>query len=142
MKEARNSTYARYKGKEYRAHRPYRQNNIELISTDSTDLPSGFVEFSKGCYYKVVAPSEIESAYSVTSYALYQGTQFQVTNSTGDRVLLYHSGPSLQAEELGFKMVDRFEYEKEVDHSELEKMWEERTPIWGFQLPAEPNTIE
>lgn len=132
MQAARNSTYARYKGKEYRAHRPYRQTNIELISTDSADLPSSFS----------VAPSEIESAYSVTSYALYQGTQFQVTKTTGDRVLLYHSGPSLQAEELGFNMVDRFEYEKEVDRSELEKMWEERTPIWGFQLPTEPDTIE
>ncbi|MCX7569210.1 hypothetical protein OS242_04495 [Tumebacillus sp. DT12] len=142
MQAARNSTNARYKGKEYSAHRPYRQTNIELISTDSADLQSGFVEFTKGCYYKEVAPSEIESAYSVTSYALYQGTQFQVTKTTGDRVLLYHSGPSLQAEELGFNMVDRFEYEKEVDRSELEKMWEERTPIWGFQLPTEPDTIE
>ena len=140
MEEVRNSTYALYNGKEYNAHRPYRQTNIELVSSDPKDIDSGFVEFSKGTYYKEVGPSEIESAYSVVSYALYKGTPFQIIKITGDSVLLYHSGPSLQAEDLGFKMVDRFEYEKEVDRREIEKMWEERTPLWGFQLPKDPET--
>lgn len=124
MEEARSSTYARYKGKEYSAHRPFRKTNIELLSTDPADLESGFVEFTKSTYFKEVGPNEIESAYSVTTYALYQGTQFQVVNISGDEVLLYHSGPNSRAEELGFRVVDRFEYEK------LE-------PIWGFQLPKE-----
>lgn len=139
MQEARNDSYAIYQGKEYKAGRRFRETKIVLFSRDNAELNFGFEEFANGRYRKEVEPSEIESAYDVISLALYQGTPFQVMKITGDDILLYHSGPSSRAEELGFRMVDRFEYEKEIHRSELEKMWEERTPLWGFQLPNKPD---
>ncbi|MCX7569430.1 hypothetical protein OS242_05610 [Tumebacillus sp. DT12] len=139
MQEARNDSYAIYQGKEYKAGRRFRETKIVLFSRDRTDLNYGFEEFANGRYRKEVEPNEIESAYDVISLALYRGLKFQVINIDGDTILLYHSGPSLEREELGFRMVDRFEYEKEVHRSELEKMWEERTPLWGFQLPKQPD---
>ena len=139
LKEARNDSYANYQGKEYKAGRRFGETQIVLFSRDSEDLNLGFETFAEGKYRKEVEPNEIESAYDAQSYAIYQGIQFQVVNISGDDVLLYHSGPSSRAEELGFRMVDRFEYEKLVKRSELEKIWEELHPIWGFQLPKEPE---
>lgn len=139
MKTARNGSYVLYKNKEYYGDRLYNQSKFKLLSFDSEDLQLGFREVSAGKYVKEVHSDEIQSSYSITSYALYRRLQFQVINIDGDTILLYHSGPSLEREELGFRMVDRFEYEKEVHRSELEKMWEERTPLWGFQLPNKPD---
>lgn len=140
MNQARNSTFALYKNKEYKAHQDFHSNKIKLVSTDPKDLQLGFEERSPGKYFKEVYPQDVQSAYTVRSFALYQGTQFQVINITGDDILLYHSGPSPRAEQLGFRMVDRLEYEKVVERSELEKIWEERKPIKGFQLPNQTET--
>jgi hypothetical protein len=135
MKEVRNDSYALYKNKEYIADRPFLETKIHLYSTDSEDVKRGFREYMAGRYEKAVEPHEIESAYSALSYALYKGHPFQVVKINGDKILLYHAGPSPTVEALGFEMVDRFEYELEVDRSEIEKFWEERTPLWGFSLP-------
>lgn len=139
MKQARNSTFALYKNVEYKAHLDFHTNKIKLVSTDSKDLQAGFEERSPGKYIKVVSSQELQSAYTVRSFALYQGTQFQVIKISNDDILLYHSGPSPRAEQLGFQMVDRMEYEKVVSRSELEKLWEEHEPLEGFQLPKEPE---
>lgn len=139
MIQARNSTFALYKNQEYRAHQDFHSNKLKLVSTDPQDIQFGFEERSPGKYFKEVDPQDVQSAYTVRSFALYQRTQFQVIKINGDDILLYHSGPSPRAEQLGFRMVDRMEYEKVVERSEVEKLWEEHEPVSGFQLPKEPE---
>lgn len=133
--KARNASYAVYKGKEYLAERDYEQNKIYLLSTDSKELQNGFLAITQHDFEKEVTVSELDSAYTVFTYAYFGGFKFNLEEIENEKGLLVHTGSHPHLHQLGFEMVEPHVFEKWVPLEELENIFEEKTPIWGFTLP-------
>lgn len=131
----RNGVWALYLGKEYEVIE-HSNNNYELFTTNSGTSSLGFALDSTGHYCKHVTKKEIQSAYDVRYYARYRALEFPVFQEEVDKLLLGSGthGPDI-IKKYGFVEVDRFEYEKWVEKSNVVKFYEVKVPMWGFPAP-------
>ena len=131
----RNGVWAIHQGREYEVIE-HGSNQYELFTTDSGASSFGFALDSTGNYCKHVTKIEIQSAYDVRYYARYRDLEFPVFQEESDKLLLGSGthGPDI-IKEYGFIEVDRFEYEKWVEKSDVEKFYEVKIPMWGFPAP-------
>lgn len=123
--------YVSYKSKEYKAIRSGDQ--IEILSQNPEDQFKGFIKYSDNVYTKTLALNEISAANRVQTIAQYKGRKFLLFGSPS-HFSIVTSSSNLNDQELldwGFKQFNKGEYELEnVRLDQLEKVWEEREPIW------------
>jgi len=134
----RNASYGIYKNKEYRII-DEKFFKIMISSYDPNDLQDGFkldADPSNETFVKWVARKKITTAYSINTFCRYQGYQFGSIKSDRDKYLILGGNERL-CKELQFSMVDRGVYEKWVEQSELERIWEIRRPSHNFQSVSE-----
>lgn len=113
-----------YNGREYEAG-VKEDGSITLRSNDSNDLKNGFAIYKNIIYIKRVKSNEVESVYSVKTYADYKGYKCQVLKEVDSKLLLHAMiGDYRICESLGFDMVDRGVYNKWVNSKNVERVYE------------------
>lgn len=121
--------YGVYNNVEYRLGRRG-LDLVNLYSDNSEDIKKGFVLYEEGIYVKTVKLSEITAIYSIGTYANYKGHKCQVLRSDNDKVqLISLVGDYKISKSLGFEMVDRGVYEKWLEISEVDSIYEEKTEL-------------
>ena len=117
--------YAVYNGIEYKVCQT--KPKIMLISEDESSMEYGFTQdiISDDVYVLEVTKDEIEQLYRKQLWGRYKGYDFPIICETDDMYCLFGGilNDSRIIDELGFKMVGRFEWEKEVPKSEMECVW-------------------
>jgi hypothetical protein len=139
----RNDLYARYMGIDCRF---WKTSNSYVLQTDYNEklLSKGFRKYDdielKDKVYKEVTFNDIENAFEVSTFCSYKGFKFflEILLNAG----LCRIRPLSEAQ-IHFKDFPRHGYDPvyEVEENELEKIWEERTPIEGFKFDVEPIVI-
>ena len=125
----RNDLYATYNNSEYRIG-TRGDDWINLCSHDSNDLKNGFVLYEGVIYIKKVKINQLESVYSVKTYADYKGYKCQVLKEVDNKLLLNAIlGDYKIFVSLGFDMVDRGVYNKWVNTKDVERVYEIREVI-------------
>lgn len=125
----KNDIYAMYNNSEYRIG-ARGDDWINLCSNDSNDLKKGFILYEGVVYIKKVKINQLESVYSVKTYAEYKGYKCQVLKAVDDRLLLHAMiGDYRICESLEFDMVDRGVYNKWVNSKDVERIYEVREAI-------------
>ncbi len=136
-----------YQGKEFDIT-PQDDGKFELFNRDPQAKTMGFVEDKThpGVYCKIVNRKAIETAYKIDNNARYKGRDFGVMPESEykekENKILIIGGDEKLAKELGMKLADRSSYLKWIDIDEAELIWEERKPIYGFQLPDGIKRLE
>jgi len=117
--------YAVYNGIEYKVCQT--KPKIKLISEDESSMEYGFTQdiISDDVYVLEVTKDEIEQLYRKQLWGRYKGYDFPIDYEDDDKYYLFGGilNDSRIIDELGFKMVGRFEWEKEVPKSEMERVW-------------------
>jgi hypothetical protein len=120
--------YVTYQSNEYKAIRT--GNQIEILSENPEDQ---FIKYSDNVYTKSLDLNKITAANRVQTIAQYKGRKFLLFGSR-DHFSIVTSSSNLNDHELldwGFKQFNKGEYKLEnVRLDQLEKVWEEREPIW------------
>jgi hypothetical protein len=123
-------TFVLYKGSMFQAILDSTEKKITMISKDLDDLKNGFSKYNDQLFEKTVLETEVEEAFNLTPFAEYRGHTFHLVQDTwGEWNLLYNGEDQEIVEEFGFSMVDRFMYQKKVDLSEIDRVWEEKRII-------------
>ncbi len=131
--------YAIYKGIEFEVDE-LDDGRFKLYSRGKPFENLGFEETSThGVFTKIVTRKEIETAYGIDNFARYKGYNFGISirsrfKEKENKIMLISSRKSI-AEKLGMEMAEQSIYEKWINIDEAEQIWEERKPIYGFQLP-------
>jgi len=99
---------------------------------DESFFPS---EMAAHVFKKLIKKNLVNSAFSVTTYASYNGHKWQVDRKENNKLRL-SIGEPVDVPEL--KMVSQGWYEIWVDGSEIDKVWEEREQS-GYPLPFPEN---
>ncbi|KEO81706.1 hypothetical protein [Tumebacillus flagellatus] len=137
--ERKDGTFAVYRGKEYELSMDAYTGERLLVSPNADSQQEGFVPWEElpGFYKKVVKKEELDSAYRYDNYAVYGGKSFLVENIKEKVAYLIHIGleGSEEAEALGFKFVDRWEFVKDVPVDKIDEFHTIVNPLWGFELP-------
>lgn len=97
----------------------------------------GFKEYAKSIFVLDIKCTEIDSAFNVLTNCNYQGFEFQVTEILGNnKVRIW---PSIEAQ-THFEDYSKHGHDPhlDVEESELEGIWETRSPIDGFKFDVEP----
>lgn len=122
--------YATYNGVEFRLTRL--ENGYATLTTKEAiyqdekfrfiqyELPYGKID--PPIYIKKVKIGEISNAYDLSYKAIYKGHQFDAGVSNAPEIILFAdpSGDYHLPKSLGFKEVNKYEWEKIVDISEVE----------------------
>jgi hypothetical protein len=123
--------YVTYQSNEYKAIRT--RNQIEILTENPEDQFKGFIKYSENVYTKSLDLKKITAANRVQTIAQYKGRKFLLFGSR-DHFSIVTSSSNLNDHELldwGFKQFNKGEYKLEnVRLDQLEKVWEEREPIW------------
>jgi hypothetical protein len=96
----------------------------------------GFKEYAKSIFVLDIACAEVDSAFNVFTYCTYKNFKFQATEIfKNNKIRIW---PSIEAQSY-FGDYSRHGYDPylDIEESELEEIWEERTPIEGFKFVAE-----
>jgi hypothetical protein len=131
MKE-KDGDYAIYNGKVYKAFFDYKNDKLVLVSHDSSDLKKGFVQSYQDRYVKPIELNQVDTAYSITTKAIYKGREVGVTRETPNGEFVIFHGENDYCEKNGFEFLEPGVWEKVVTANELDKFWHKKTPIWGF----------
>jgi hypothetical protein len=96
----------------------------------------GFKEYDTSIFILDINCVEIDSAFSVLTYCNYKGFKFQATEISGN--IKIRIWPSSEAQ-IHFKDYSKQGYDPhlDVEESELEEIWEVRTPIDGFRFDVD-----
>lgn len=124
----RNDLFAVYKGKEYRLAIS-KDDDLRLVSSDVADLKVGFFERSPGLYILNVKKEDLESYYDIDTMARYKGYDFGVSAIEDDKILIWTNCDWHLAQKLGLEPQDKGIYGKWVKEEDLEKVWEEKSPL-------------
>lgn len=123
-----------YKGIEFNISR-MDNGMFELYTNDAGSKKIGFVETKyPGIYSLIVNRAEITTAFSITKHARYKGFVFEVMEEDEDKVLI-STGDTSVCEKLQMDSIDRWDYRKWVNKTDIEEIWEEKKPIYEFELP-------
>lgn len=120
--------FAVYKGKEYRLAIP-KDDELELLSSDASDMKNGFVKYSDGIFFLVVNKDDLDSYYDIDPMARYKGFDFGIWETDGDKILVWRDCDWRLAQKLGLEPQDKGIYGKWVKEEDLEKVWEEKSPL-------------
>lgn len=124
----RNDHFAIYKGKEF-VLSVSTERKLELISHDPADLFLGFQHYCEEVYFLPVKKEDLESYYRVSTYVRYKGYDFGIWSVKGEQILISRDCDWRLAQKLGLEPADRGIYEKWVKEEDLEKVWEEKSPL-------------
>ncbi len=127
----RHGHYAVYRGKEYRLGIG-KGDDLELYSEDPADLLMGFDKIDNCIFALQVKKEDLSSYYSIGTLVSYKGNEFGIVTVKGDKVLITTGGVGWSRqfiEDMGLEQVDLGVYEKWVDEKDLDKVWEEKSPI-------------
>lgn len=119
----RSGKLAVYRGRRYRVG-SYDDVTISLLSEDPEDLKLGFTVHRNGLYFKRVRRDEVEEAFRLHTFGEYQGVRVEVVEEK-DGLLRVESFQDLP----GFRRTDKFTSERWLKPSELDRVWEEKTPL-------------
>ena len=119
--------FAIYLGKEYEADK---NKQIRLYSTELEDISKGFkecmpfkrtgVEKEIVCM-KTVEVSEVDSCYTVKTYAIYKDYKFGILKEEGDRLsIAAFSGDYREWEKMQMVLIDKGVYQKWIQKEEAE----------------------
>ena len=128
----KNGNFVTYKGKEYIFYKNF-DKTVTLVSIDKSDVNLGFT-YTLGQLTKTLNLTEIEGAYAIRTYGIYKGYTFAVRDEENNKYHLeggYNNDIMIR---LDFEMIERGVYRKYVSKDELEKIWEEKTPLMGFKI--------
>ena len=125
----RRDYFATYQGKEYRVNIKD-DGTINLISHDKNDITIGFKHYLEDVYIKPFKKLELD-VYYINTLALYKEHIFEAIKEENGQVLI-SSGDYLVYQKLQLDLVERGVYEKWVNSSEIQKTWEEKTPVEGY----------
>lgn len=132
--------YATYKGCTFALYETGAPGIYELL-TRTTYNPRlkdwGFLIYDKDTYHKLVEKEAIDNAFFVKTYTKYLGFKFflESVRKNGQYVLR----PSIEAMRY-FNKFSRQGYDPmyEIFESEVTDIWEERSPVEGFEFTVEP----
>ena len=122
--------FAVWENDEYRYVRNL-DGTFTLLSNDDKSLDRGFVKDDFGRFAKTVPRNELQTAFNITNYCFYMGHEFQIIQSSTSQFLLSSDEPKL-AEKLSFTFVDKGQYEKWVESSDVSNVREQRTSLYQF----------
>ncbi|MBZ5753904.1 MULTISPECIES: hypothetical protein [Metabacillus] len=127
----RSGKKAVYRGKEYE-YITKDDKVYKLFVRETSSAPDDFEINEKGNYQKFVTRDEIEDLYYIDQYAKYKGHTFPIWEMAEDKLLL-GEGDYFIAKEVGFPPSElpweRGLYKKWISKSDVEAMWEEKTPL-------------
>jgi hypothetical protein len=136
----RNDLFARYLGVED-CFWEIEKGIYRLQTIKKPDLPTGFKNYDnlelKDKMFIDIQKKDIESAYKTSTYCKYKNGIYYLENIWNDLVIL---SPELETKkQLGFHIYDDKRIELPYDRfiTEVEDIWEERTPIEGFKFDVE-----
>lgn len=119
-----------------------KENQFTIVYEGSNCPYSGFKKYSDDIFIKQINKSEILNAFSYQTLAKYKGFTFQIDKIKEPQVLITTSD-KIAFEKLNLDFVDRGWYEKWVEISELDEIWEERKQSeLGFPYPKGLPEIE
>lgn len=120
--------FAIFRGKEYRlAIGKY--DELVLCSVDPADLKIGFIKNNEGGYALRVNKEDLDAYYSIDSFAEYKGYRFGISSTEGDKILIFGNVDRKIAESFGMTQVENGVYEKLIEEKDLQRVWEEKSPI-------------
>jgi hypothetical protein len=116
-----------YQGSRYRAGR-VDKDTIEVVSEDPADMQRGFApyEYQSGVYVKEVRRAEVDEVYLLYTMAQFRGKTYPVVSMQDGKYQLFGHGGDAK---FGFQRIDHGVWERWVGPEELDRIWEERTPI-------------
>lgn len=128
----RSGPRAIYEGREYEYIEHEDNKQFELIIRDSSQPHQDFQLDDEGMYVKFVTRDEIDELYYIDQYAKYKGHKFPIWEMNEEQLLL-GEGDYFIAKEVGFPPSElpweRGLYKKWILKSDVEAMWEEKTPL-------------
>lgn len=112
-------TYGIYHGEPHRIG--FNQDGtISLSPNSDSEIDDTYVDsYHLGMYTKIIDRTELSDAYSLSSYAEYQGYKIDIVRAAGDEFELYLSDHAL-AQKLGFDRCDKYGYHLMVRKSDVE----------------------
>ena len=124
----RDDYFAVFKGKEF-VLSVSTEGKLELISHDPADLSLGFRRNSEGVYFLPVKKEDLESYYEINTYVRFKGFDFGIQSEKGNNILIFTGGDIRLAKKLDLEVGDKGIYQKWVKEADLEKVWEEKSPL-------------
>lgn len=126
--------YAIYNDKEYKLKK--RGEEYYIISRDPSEVKRGFINYvniagqvENDIFMKKVNINEIQEAYKVEMWARYHGKEFFVMGIDNGEVLITTENTRI-AEELNFKFVEPFVYDKHVRLEDLDEVIEKQDKVY------------
>jgi hypothetical protein len=102
-----------------------------------------FKKYTEGIFYLDIPKLTITNAFSVRTYCLYKGYQFDANTLIDENHLGIVTDNKEAFEKLNLDFRDRGVFQKEVAINELEKLWEERSTYLNFPFPENfPTKLE
>lgn len=134
--------YVIHNNKVYNATRDPETKEVILFTEDKSEKRNGFKrDWSvKGLYYKKVRIEEIQYAYHLNNYAIYRGERVLIFGSKDD--YLWITADREVAKKVGIPRIDKVSYEMLVNRKEIERLFDEKEPVWGFGKKDEPPNME
>lgn len=152
----KNGIYTQYRGYELIVHKSRYEDELPIPEEEKPLLvyynnlkPCPFDDFIESKhnngYYKKVFRNELSNAYQIFTFCIYQGFQFRVIEFEPDTTIVNIETYDEEAnDKLSlYKFTDwqnRPIYSNQVKISQLEKLWEERSPS-EYNLPM-PEGLE
>ncbi|MEH7381913.1 hypothetical protein V7138_15745 [Bacillus sp. JJ1533] len=133
MKE-KDGDYALYKGIEYQAYFDYQIDKLVLVSHNQEDLKKGFTKYDNNdsIFLKNIDLHEADDGYNLTTKAIYKGKEVGVAriNEAGE-IVIFHGDQDF-CKNNQFSFIEPGVWEKVVKVEELDKIWQHKSPRWGF----------
>jgi hypothetical protein len=124
----RDGYLAAYGGAEYEAHPD--DTDVRLYSTDPTMAAQGFEALSGGRFRRIVAMSDLDSAWYVFTLCTWRGMTCRVLYENGDHLRVeYIGGRAPVAERLGFELFDQGVYQSWAPRAEAQDLHEQRIEL-------------
>lgn len=118
-------TYGVYHGEIHRIGLN-QDGTISLFPNSDSEIDDTYIEqYHLGIYSKIIKPTELSEAYSLSSYAEYQGYKIEIARAAGDEFELYLGDYAL-AQKLGFDRCDKYGYNLMVKKADVEVIAEKK----------------
>ncbi|WP_147545792.1 hypothetical protein [Rubeoparvulum massiliense] len=133
--------YAIYNNKEYEANKDGETFEIVLITKDKHEKRNGFKKSKWADHFlKRVTIHQLQYAYRHQNYGLYRGERVVIFDKKGD--CFWIAADAETAKKVGIPRSDKFSYEALVNKSDIDEVFYEKKPIWGFEKKDEPLNLE
>ncbi|WP_088655844.1 hypothetical protein [Geofilum rhodophaeum] len=134
----RNSDYTFFKGLHLELSNIRDDDERVLLSYKGENSPSPGFEKSihrKDTYELIVNVKDIDNAYQVRTYGKYRGYTFGVFKLGKEGMVFIGTTDKAAYKKLNLTEVNQNWYGDDIQGTELDKIWEERTPTRGLPMP-------